>query len=105
MQAISAVEQRRADTPNAVVDFTHTHGITGSADIGKTALVRGDVLAFDALRQKSRQALRLIHIGQQHSRRRTDQQRLGQPFLVAATQRLRAVDQFDANRLAIAGHH
>lgn len=62
LQAIAAVKQRRADTPNAVVDFTHTHGITGSADIGKTALVRGDFLAFDALRQQSRQALRLIHI-------------------------------------------
>ncbi|MNL76767.1 hypothetical protein D3C87_2027850 [compost metagenome] len=84
MQAVAAIKQWRTDAPDAVVDFTQADGIASLANVREAALVVAEPLGGDTVRGQGGQALRLIHVGQQHPGRSPYQQGLGQAFLIAA---------------------
>ncbi|MNJ40090.1 hypothetical protein D3C77_349760 [compost metagenome] len=105
MQAVAAVEDRGADTPDAIVDFAQADGVALVANVDEALAIRLIALGIHAQPLKNCLAALGLHMRQQHPRRGADQQRLGQAFLIAAAQRLHAVVQLDANGLAIARHH
>ena len=104
MQALAAVQQRYADAPDAFVDLALADGAPCSR-ISRSSCSSLSIRSAESSWARYSLAPFVLQVRQQGFGRGAMQQRLRQPFLVAAAQRLRTVEQFQADRLLVAGHH